>query len=569
MSGGDPPSPPGPAGSVPVARVRRRRRVSLIWLIPVLAAAVAGYLGWRTLSQQGPTITITFLSGAGITAGQTTVQHKAVALGTVESVRLEPDMTHVKVTVRMNSEATPRLTDHAAFWVVRPRLSAGSISGLETIVSGAYIEFDPGDPGGKKQRDFIGLEQPPGVRSDEPGSTFTLTAQRLGSLSEGAPVFYRDLPVGEVLSHDQPGLSGPIGVRVFIRKPFDSFVRQDTHFWNVSGLSVQLGPQGVHVEIASLQAVLSGGVAFLTPGDAAASPPAKPGTVFPLYEDYATAMAAGLTKHIHFVVYTQDDVSGLSPGSPVNFFGIQVGVVDSVALQLDPAGHAQVRIAFDVQPERVFPSDQIQLQDTEAVTRNLVARGLRVQVQTANYLTGQRELSLAFFPDAKPATIGREGDTIVLPTQPGDFASILTSAGNFMGKLNQLPLDTIAANLNDTLRALDQTVGGEQLKSAIQNLSETLTTVRDVVRKADAGLTPTLQRLPAVAQQLQEAAARANRVLGSVDAGYGANSDFRRGLDQLLWQVNDTARSIRLLADYLDRHPEALIRGRTGQATER
>ncbi len=212
----------------------------------------------------------------------------------------------------MNSEATPRLTDHAAFWVVRPRLSAGSISGLETIVSGAYIEFDPGEPGGKKQREFVGLEQPPGVRSDEPGSTFTLTAQRLGSLSEGAPVFYRDLPVGEVLSHDQPGLSGPIGVRVFIRKPFDSFVRQDTHFWNVSGLSVQLGPQGVHVEIASLQAVLSGGVAFLTPGDAAASPPAKPGTVFPLYADFATAMAAGLTKHIHFVVYTQDDVSGLS-----------------------------------------------------------------------------------------------------------------------------------------------------------------------------------------------------------------------------------------------------------------
>ena len=189
--------------------------------------------------------------------------------------------------------------------------------------------------------------------------------------------------------------------------------------------------------------------------------------------------------------------------------------------------------------------------------------------ERSNYLTGQRALSLDFVDGATPATIGKEGDALVLPTQPGDFSAILKSAGDIMGKLNQLPLEQIAANLNDTLHSLDQTVGSPQLKQAVQSLSSTFETVQDFVRKTDAGLTPTLNRLPAVAQQLQEAVTRANRVLGSVDQGYGANSDFKRDVDRLLWQVNDTARSIRLLADFLDRHPEALIRGRTDQATEK
>jgi paraquat-inducible protein B len=563
------PPPAGPP-EPPVSHIRHRQhRFSLVWLIPLVAALVAGYLGWRTLSERGPLITITFNTGSGLTAGQTTVQNKAVAIGTVERVRLAPDMSHVIVSVRMNAESTEKLTDHAAFWVVRPRLTAGSISGLETVISGAYIEFDPGEPGGKPQRQFAGLEQPPGVRAGEPGRNFTLMARRLGSLSPGAPVFYRDIPVGEVLSHDRPGFSGPIAVRVFIRKPFDDYVRQDSHFWNVSGLSVGLGPQGVHVEIASLQAVLSGGVAFDTPNGGKNSPPASENAKFELFTDYQSAAAAGLHEHIPFVAYTTDSVAGLGRGSPVNFFGMQVGLVTEVKLQIQPDGSARVRIAFDIQPERVYPTDEIHLDQVPSLTRNLVGRGLRAQVETSNYLTGQRDLSLAFFPDAPQATVGQEGDALVIPTQSGDFASILQSAGQFMGKLNQLPLDQIASNLNDTLRSLDQTVGGPELKNAIQSLSSTFATVQDFVRRANTGLTPALNRLPAIAQQVQDTVTRANRVLGSVDTGYGANSDFKRDVDRLLWQVNDTARSIRLLADFLDRHPEALIRGRTGQATEK
>ena len=295
----------------------------------------------------------------------------------------------------------------------------------------------------------------------------------------------------------------------------------------------------------------------------------QPNAEFELFPDYQTASAAGLHAHIPLVAYTTDSVAGLGKGSPVNFFGMQIGLVTDVTLQLQPDGAARVRIAFDVQPERVFPDSEIKLDQAGELASNLVARGLRVQIATSNYLTGQRELSLAFFPDAPPATVGHEGDALVLPTQPGDFAAILQSAGQFMGKLNQLPLNQIAESLNGTLKSLDATVGSPELKQALQSLSATLATVQDFVRKADAGFTPTLNRLPAIAQQLQDAVTRANRVLSSVDQGYGANSDFKRDVDRLMWQVNDTARSIRLLADFLDRHPEALIRGRTGQATEK
>ncbi|MBV9750286.1 MAG: MCE family protein, partial [Acetobacteraceae bacterium] len=312
----------------------KRSRLSLIWLIPLVAVAIGGYLAWRTLSQRGPLITITFDTADGITADQTQVKYKAVTLGTVESVRLVNDITHVAVAVRMKAEAEPYLTDHARFWVVRPRLTAGNISGLETLVSGAYIAMDPGKGQGQPKLAFTGLETPPGVRSNEPGRTYTLVANRLGSLSPGAPVFYRDLAVGEVLNYDVGDASGPVHIRVFVRAPFDKYVQKETHFWNVSGLSVQVGATGVHVEIASLQAVLAGGVGFDAP-EGPKGEPAPDGASFRLYNDYAAAQNAGFTDKLPFEAFFSSNVRGLGVGAPVEFFGIQVGAVTAIDLVLD------------------------------------------------------------------------------------------------------------------------------------------------------------------------------------------------------------------------------------------
>ena len=540
-----------PPSMEPAAKVRRSR-ISLVWLIPLVAAVIAAWLGYRTVSQQGTVVTLSFRSADGLVAGQTRVRHKAVELGQVEAIRLSDDMSHVIITVRMRREADPYLTDKARFWVVRPRLSSGSLAGIETLVSGSYIEMDPGGRDGARRVDFTGLEQPPGVRSGEPGKTFAVKAQRIGSLGPGAPVFYRDITVGEVLGYDIGDGTGPVTVQIFVRAPYDAFVRQGTHFWNASGLSIQVGSEGVHVEVASLQAVLSGGVAFDSPVSKAAAPPAAPGTEFPLYNNYAEAQASGYSEKQAFVTYFESSVRGLGRGASVEFFGIQVGTVTEVALELDPAtGNARVRVRLEVQPERILSEDAIKTDDTMSTTRRLVQRGMRAQLQTASYLTGQRVVALDFVPNAQPAEVVMNGNEIVLPSQSGGLDNILVALGDIAGKLDRLPLDQIGQNLNGALRSA----------------SGAMASVQDLVKKADAGLAPTLRRLPEITASLQDAVAKAGRTFGSIDASYGNNSQFQRELERAMTQVGDTARSIRLLADFLDRHPEALVRGRAGLAT--
>ena len=227
-----------------VTAVLRRQRFNLIWLVPIVAASISLYLGVRFISNRGPLVTIAFSTGNGITPGQTEVRHKAVSLGMVEDMHLSRDLDHVVVHVRMKREGDAILTNRARFWVERPRLSLGNVCGLETLVSGAYIEVDPGAPGGAPEYKFKGLEEPPGVRSDVPGTTFRLTAGRLGSVGVGTPVFYRDVSVGEVLSYDLGNGLGPVAIRVFVRAPYDKFVRGPTHFWNDSGVSITAGAQG-------------------------------------------------------------------------------------------------------------------------------------------------------------------------------------------------------------------------------------------------------------------------------------------------------------------------------------
>ncbi len=555
----------------PRAQVRQRGAFSTIWLLPLLAAIIGAYLAYTTLSQRGPMITITLKSADGLAAGQTKVKHKAVELGTVERIRLALDMSHVNVGVRMTREATPYLTDHARFWVVRPRLSSTNISGLETLVSGAYIELDPGAKDGVSQQDFTGLEDPPGVRSDQPGRTFNLQTGRIGSLASGSPVLYRDIVVGEVLGYELPEGNGPIQVPVFVKEPYDKWVRTGTHFWNASGLSVTLGNAGLHVEVASLQALLSGGVAFNTPEDARSTSTADDGASFPLYVTEDAADAAGYKERLPFVTYFQSSAAGLSVGAQVQMYGIQIGNVTDIRLELDPAkATARVRVAIEIQPERLQAINPDPTAPTIDVARHLVQEGMRTTLTTQSYLTGQLLVSMDFIPNAPPAQTSREGDAIVLPSQSGGgISGIVSALSGVSQRLDDLPIKQIGDNLNATIASLNAVVGSPELRQALESVATTMNSVQDLVRKADTGATPLLKRLPDIANDLQSAVNRVNHLVGSVDTGYGQNSQFSRDLERVMGQLNDTARSIRLLADFLDRHPEALIRGRTGQAAER
>ena len=536
--------------SAPAAQVRRSR-ISPVWLIPLVALCIAAWLGYRTVSEEGPIVELTFRSADGLTAGQTQVRHKAVQLGLVEAIRLTGDMTHVVVRMRMQRSALPFLTEGTRFWVVRPRISSGSLAGIETLVSGGYIEMDPAGRDGAKKLDYTGLEQPPGVRTGEPGRTFTLKAQRIGSLTAGAPVFWRDITVGEVLGSDIGDGSGPVMVGVFVRAPYDGFVRDKSHFWNASGLSVQAGAQGLHVEIASLQALLSGGVAFDTPQGKGPSAAAPAGTEFPLYRNFDDAQAAGYTTTQAFVTYFESSVRGLTRGAAVEFYGIQVGAVTDVTLEVETAtGGVRVRVGLEIQPERVLGPDAAAAEDPVAIARRLVRRGMRAQLQTASYITGQQVLSLNFVPGAPQMDIVQVGKDLVIPSQGGGLDNILQAVSDMAGKLDRLPLEQIGQNLNGALRSA----------------AGAMASVDGLVKRADTGMSPLFKSLPGITASLQDAVTKAGRTFGSLDNSYGSNSQFHRELERAMTQVGDTARSIRLLADFLDRHPEALVRGRAGVA---
>ena len=547
------------------------RRFSPIWLIPIAAVAIASWLGWQTLRSRGESITITFDTADGLAAGRTPVSHKAVELGRVQRIELTNDLKRVIVHVQMQRDADRALTDHARFWVVRPRLTPGNISGLETIVSGAYIEMDPGAPGGQPTTTFQGLPQPPGVRSDEPGRTITLKAGRLGAVGQGSPMFYHDVQVGEVLNANPTADGNSFTLQAYIRQPYDKWVHRETRFWNASGLTLSTGGAGIQLQLESLQAVLSGGVAFDNDPSDENTPPSPNGEVFTLYPNQDAAAAdIAASRQVNFVAYFTNAVRGIAAGSPVQLYGQRIGTVTGLHLERDPVTGFRVPIHFTLDRTQLalagHTPDEI---ETESLVRGLLAKGLHAELQSLNLVTGQQALGLVFDPHSTDTAFTKEDDVIVLPAQGGGLEDLTQSASDILRKVNALPFAEIGESLQDTLGSVSKLATGPDLKQALQSLSATLASVQQLVQKADTGLSPALKRLPEIASNLQETTARADRLVGSVDSGYGANSNFSRNLGRLLDQVTEAARTIRELADFLDRHPEALVRGRTGSVSDK
>jgi len=523
-----------PTTFTPPSAKLRRPRFQLVWLIPVLAALIAGYLGYRTIMERGPLLTLTFNSGDGLTAGQTQLNYKAVALGTVESIDLAPDNSHVVVKVRMTNVGSRFLTSHARFWVVRPRFNVSDVSGIETILSGMYITVDPGQRGGRYQDSFTGLEEPPGVRSDQPGSTYTLTADRVGSFSSGSPVFYRDVQVGEVLGYDMGDGLGPVKISIFVKAPFDKLVRPDSRFWNTSGVSLGFNGGVLQFQVQSIQAVVAGGIAFSVPEIARGQSPSQDNATFPLYPSQQSAEAASYSRQLALVAYFTSDVSGLTPGAPVQALGIQVGVVSAVTLQLDKVhGTARVRVDMNVQPQRFDPtSTQYPVKELKGILQLLVNNGLRAQLGTASYITGQKLIMLDTIPNAPSATVTADGRALVIPSAPGGLDQTLASVNVLANKLNKIPFQQIGENLNKLLVTANGTLGGPQLKQTFVQLNETLKTANDTLKM--------------------------------LNDDFGTDSDFQRGVQGLLQQTTATAQSAKALSDYVTKHPQSLLLGRSG-----
>lgn len=554
------------------AATRRSRHVPVIWAIPLLAIAIGGWLAWDTFSKRGPAITISFVSAEGLQAGQSQLKFKDIVLGTVQSLTLTPDHTRVLVKIATTRQAEPLLTEQTIFWVVKPRLFAGNVSGLDTLVSGSYVGMLPAQTEGKRQLEFTGREDPPVLEANVPGTTFLLKASRIGSISLGSPVYYRDIAVGEVLGWDIGDMAASVTIRAFVREPFDKYVRDDSRFWNASGVSVKLGAGGVELQLESLRAILLGGIAFDTPTEEVRTASSSAaGHEFPLFQDRDTARAASYSRKIPVVSYFAGSVRGLEAGSEVTMHGLVVGHVTSVELVYDAAKDAIVApVHFEVEPERILGVGAKSVFNTpaEAVTA-VVKRGMRASLQSASLITGQQMVALDFVHDAPPAAVTMDGSDFVLPTtEGGGFAGLQASASALLDKVNTIPFKQIGDNLDGILRSTNNVASGPEIKKALTDLSSTISDVKNLVAQLDSGMSPALQQLPGIASGLQKTMTSVNKLSLSLENGYGNNTQFNRDLERLLVQVNDALRSIRSLADLLARHPEALIKGRPAGGVE-
>lgn len=550
------------------SKLDRTWRLSPIWAIPIVTVLLAGYLVWHSFAQRGPTITITFRSAEGLTAGQSQVRYRDVVMGTVQGIALSDDLSRVRLTVQMNRDAEPLLTHEARFWVVKPRLFAGTLSGLDTLLSGSYIQLAPAAPGGRRERHFTGLEDPPVQTSEEPGRTVLVRADRLGSISLGSPVFFRDLTVGQVLGWDIGEMAESVTIHAFIRAPFDTYVREGSRFWNASGVSVKLGAEGVQLQLASLRALLLGGIAFETPDAARRGPSVQAEQVFTLYENREMAETAALRRRVPVLSYFTDPVGGLAQGAPVTFQGVRVGQVVSFDLEFDPRSERlRVPVRYEIEPQRISFSGGAGTEGPVETARLLVARGLRARLASANLLTGQQQVTLDMVSDASPAELQLVDGVIVLPTLPGQFAGIIDSVSQVLAKIDALPFQQIGETLSSTLAGADALIRSREVNESLSALQATLASLQDVAQRLDTASAPVLRTLPGLISGLQTTIAQTNRLLASVQRGYGDGSQVHRDLERLLEQLTGTARSLRSLADLLNRNPEALIRGRPAQGS--
>ena len=535
---------------------RKQRRISIVWVIPILAGVVAIGIAIQRIMSEGPTITIVFKAAQGVEAGKTFIKYKDVNIGQVTAVKLSKDATKVELTAKIDKSAAGLMVEDAKFWVVEPRVTLSGVSGLGTLLSGNYVGFDKGKSD-KPQRNFSGIEVPPTI-TDQPGRQFLLNAADLGSLGIGSPIYFRRLQVGEVIGYNLAADGKALTIKIFVNAPYDKYVTPETRFWNASGVDISLGAGGLDVRTQSLVTLLAGGLAFDTPPFAVKTEPAAANTVFTLYNEQAKAMKAPESVAAHYVLYFTESLRGLSAGAPVTWFGLPAGEVVDVGLDFDPKTlNLRGRVEVVSYPERIVARlnrkqgaagerIEVNVQERHAFVRTLVEqRGLRAQLRSGNLLTGQLYVALDFFPNAPKAKIDWSRDPTELPVMPSTVTDLEAKINGIVAKLDKLPLEAI----------------GDDLRKALVSLDQTIKDAGKAVNRLDAEVTPGLKT---TLDDVRAALGTADNVLKNSDATLlGKDAPAQQDLRDALQEITRAARSVRVLVDYLERHPEALIRGKS------
>ncbi len=528
----EPESTPQPAEPV----VRARRRLPTVWLIPLVATLIGIWLAFNAYVDKGPTFTIAFHSGEGLEAGRTKIKCKDVEVGKVKAIRLSEDRQKVLVTAELTRDAASLLTDSARFWVVRARVSTSGISGLGTLLSGAYISMDPGDPGKSADR-FEGLETPPIISSQQDGRMFTLRAEKLGSMTAGSPVYFRQIPVGEVAGFDLEKDGQSVSIKVFVRAPYDQLVHKNTRFWNVGGVDVTVDANGIRMSSDSMIDLLLGGVAFENPVSLEPVEPTPPNHVFALYASHERIYEQVYLDKRYYVLDFNESVRGLTRGAPVEFRGLKVGQVEDLKLEFNAQKlemHVPVLVA--IEPERLSVLGGGGVGSLDAVMEKLVARGLRAQLKMGSLLTSSLFVDLDFYPQAAPRSLDRYGKYREIPTIPTTMGALVSNLTKFLDRLQKLPLEDIT----------------NELKTSIPALRESLQQATALLTRLDKETAP----------QAQATLAQAQATLATLEKTLRTDSPVQSDLQRALDEFAKASRALRDLADTLERNPESLVWGK-------
>lgn len=538
MADSNPPSEAAHDMPPPTVLQRGRYRLSLIWVVPLVAAISGLTLVAKSYHAAGPRITVSFQTAEGIEADKTEVRYKNVVIGKVRAVELSDDQARVVVHVNLEKRAADFAVDDSRFWVVRPRVGVGGVSGLSTLFSGTYLGADSGTSKQAKT-EFTGLETPPGVLRGNKGRSFVLHSADLGSLDIGSPVYFRRLLVGRITAYKLDDDGGHVSVQLFVDSPYDRFVTTSTRFWNASGIDVTLNASGLKVDTESLATVIAGGVAFQA-FDAADTHAVTEGAMFDLHPDVADAMKPTDGPQIDIRMHFNETLRGLAVDAPVDFRGVVIGKVKSIELEYEPKTQTfPANVTATIYPQRMggiydrFKGPGEGNVDIGAVFQMLIDHGFRAQVRLGNLLTQQLYIALALVPKAKPVMFDPASHPLEIPTAPGSLEEIQQQVTDILSKLDKVPFDEIGINLRETLHNTNA-----------------------LMQRLDTELAPQAKKMLEAAQRAMDSA---NRALAE-------DSPLQHGMNGTLEALRRAAQSLRGLADYLQRHPEALLRGKSAEA---
>ncbi|KWZ34373.1 MULTISPECIES: intermembrane transport protein PqiB [Burkholderia] len=527
----DAPRPPDPAISTKSGWLP-----SLVWLVPLIAALIGIGLVIKSVRERGPEITISFHSAEGLEPGKTQVKYKDVEIGMVKTIKLSKDLSRVLVQVQLKKEAEDFAVKGSRFWIVRPRVGATGVSGLGTLLSGAYIGVDAGH-GQDTLTDFTGLETPPAVTGDQKGTQYVLRGDSLGSVDIGSPVYYRRVQVGQVVgfSLDKDGTG--VTFNVFVNAPYDQYIGMNTRWWQASGVDLRLDSSGLKLNTQSLATVILGGIAFQTPPNQGTGTTAPNNTTFRLGSDEGDAMRDPDGQPLQVVMNFNQSLRGLAVGAPVDFRGIVLGEVTNIGIDFDPkTKNFLMPVTMNVYPERLGRRfrETIESKGEPArreIVERLVQHGLRGQLRTGNLLTSQLYVALDFFPKAPAAKIDTAHQPLELPTVPNTLDELQLQVADIAKKLDKVPFDQIGANLNSALANADK-----------------------LFKQLDTQVAP----------QARDTLSAAKQTFSTAEATLQQDSPLQSDVRGALKELTRTLQSLNALADYLERHPESLLKGKPG-----